>query len=73
MSISPFTPKPRARRIRRQYGVLGRISTSGMRDPARPFLVANAGPAEQRWERGQAGAEDTQADLDNGPYAWFDI
>ena len=28
---------------------------------------------KQGWECGQAGAENTQADLDNGPHAWLDI
>ena len=38
-----------------------------------PLLVADTLPVKQRWIGGQAGAKDTQADLDNGPYAWFHI
>ena len=43
-----------------------------MRQPL-PLLVADTLPVKQRWIGGQAGAKDTQANLDNGPYAWFHI
>ena len=44
-----------------------------MGHPGTPLLVADTLPAEQRRVGGQAGAEDAQTDLDNSPYAWFDI
>lgn len=36
-------------------------------------MIVDLLPAEQCWICRQAGAEDTQADLDNRPHAWLDI